>query len=199
MGPLADSKPWETRAIVGSQRFLQRLWRNIVDEETGEVTVADTAPDAATLREIHKAIAGVREDYENLRMNTAVAKLITLNNHVTGLNPVPREAAEALVVMVAPIAPHIAEELWLRLGHEGGIAYVDFPVADERHLVEDTVTYPVQINGKVRGRIEVAAGADEDTVKAAALAEEKVAANLVGKDVKKVIVVAGKMVSIVAK
>ncbi|MFG3341576.1 leucine--tRNA ligase [Glycomyces sp. NPDC048151] len=199
MGPLADSKPWETRAIVGSQRFLQRLWRNIVDEETGEVTVADTAPSPETLRELHKAIAGVRDDYENLRMNTAVAKLITLNNHLTGLNPVPREAAEALVAMAAPIAPHIAEELWERLGHKGGIAYVDFPVADERHLVEDTVTYPVQINGKVRGRVEVAAGADEEAVKAAALAEEKVAANLAGKDVKKVIVVAGKMVSIVAK
>ncbi|MEU5873267.1 leucine--tRNA ligase [Glycomyces sp. NPDC047369] len=199
MGPLADSKPWETRAIVGSQRFLQRLWRNIVDEETGETVVADVAPSAETLREIHKAVAGVRDDYENLRMNTAVAKLITLNNHVTGLHPVPREAAEALVVMVAPIAPHIAEELWERLGHTGGISYVDFPVADERYLVEDTVTYPVQINGKVRGRIEVAAGSSEEEVKAAALAEEKVAANLAGKDVKKVIVVAGKMVSIVAK
>ncbi|HEX2144709.1 MAG TPA: leucine--tRNA ligase [Glycomyces sp.] len=199
MGPLADSKPWETRAIVGSQRFLQRLWRNIVDEETGETVVADVEPSAETLREIHKAIAGVREDYENLRMNTAVAKLITLNNHVTGLHPVPRRAAEALVAMVAPVAPHIAEELWERLGHEGGIAYVDFPVADERYLVEDTVTYPVQINGKVRGRIEVAADADEEAVKAAALTEEKVAANLVGKDVKKVIVVAGKMVSVVAK
>ncbi|WP_335987343.1 leucine--tRNA ligase [Glycomyces sp. MUSA5-2] len=199
MGPLADSKPWETRAIVGSQRFLQRLWRNIVDEETGETAVADVPASEETLREIHKAVAGVRDDYENLRMNTAVAKLITLNNHVTGLHPVPREAAEALVVMVAPVAPHIAEELWERLGHTGGIAYVDFPVADERYLVEDTVTYPVQINGKVRGRIEVAADASEADVKAAALAEEKVAANLDGKDVKKVIVVAGKMVSIVAK
>ncbi|MCD0445955.1 leucine--tRNA ligase [Glycomyces sp. A-F 0318] len=199
MGPLAESKPWDTRAIVGSQRFLQRLWRNIVDEETGEVTVSDAEPSAETLREIHKTVAGVREDYEHLRMNTAVAKLITLNNHVTGLHPVPRQAAEALVAMVAPVAPHIAEELWARLGHEDGIAYVDFPVADERHLVEDTVTYPVQINGKVRGRIEIGADAGEEAVKAAALAEEKVAANLAGKDVKKVIVVAGKMVSIVAK
>lgn len=199
MGPLADSKPWETRAIVGSQRFLQRLWRNIVDEETGGATVTDDAPAEATLREVHKAVAGVREDYEHLRMNTAVAKLITLNNHLTGLEPVPREAAEALVLMVAPVAPHIAEELWARLGHEEGIAYADFPVVDERYLVEDTVTYPVQINGKVRGRIEVAADAGEEAVKAAALAEEKVAANLAGKDVKKVIVVAGKMVSIVAK
>jgi leucyl-tRNA synthetase len=199
MGPLADSKPWDTRAIVGSQRFLQRLWRNIVDEETGAVTVSDEAPAEATLRELHKTIAGVREDYEQLRMNTAVAKLITLNNHLTGLSAVPREAAEAMVLMSAPVAPHIAEELWARLGHEGGVAYADFPVVDERYLVEDTLTYPVQINGKVRGRIEVAADADEATVKAAALAEEKVAANLAGKDVKKVIVVAGKLVSIVAK
>jgi leucyl-tRNA synthetase len=199
MGPLADSKPWDTRAIVGSQRFLQRLWRNIVDEETGAVTVSEEAPAEATLRELHKTIAGVREDYEQLRMNTAVAKLITLNNHLTGLSAVPREAAEAMVLMSAPVAPHIAEELWARLGHEGGVAYADFPVVDERYLVEDTLTYPVQINGKVRGRIEVAADADEATVKAAALAEEKVAANLAGKDVKKVIVVAGKLVSIVAK
>jgi leucyl-tRNA synthetase len=199
MGPLADSKPWETRAIVGSQRFLQRLWRNVIDEETGEVTVTGDAPAEATLRELHKAIAGVREDYEQLRMNTAVAKLITLNNHLTGLDAVPREAAEALVLMAAPVAPHIAEELWARLGHEGGIAYADFPVVDERYLVQETAVYPVQINGKVRSRIEIGADAGEDAVKAAALADEKVAANLAGKDVKKVIVVAGKMVSIVAK
>ena len=199
MGPLADSKPWDTRAVVGSHRFLQRLWRNIVNEETGEVTVADVEADEATLKELHKTIAGVRDDYEHLRMNTAVAKLITLNNHVTGLEPVPRAVAEALVKMTAPVAPHIAEELWQRLGHEGTIAYADFPVAEERYLVEETVTYPVQVNGKVRGRVEVAAGADEDAVRQAALAEEKVAANLVGKDVQKVIVVPGRMVSIVAR
>ncbi len=199
MGPLADSKPWETRAIVGSQRFLQRLWRNIIDEETGEVAVVDREPSEATLREMHKAIAGVRDDYEHLRMNTAVAKLITLNNHVTGLDEVPRAVAEALVLMTAPVAPHIAEELWERLGHTGGIAYVDFPTAEDRYLVEATATYPVQVNGKVRGRIEVAADAGEDVVRQAALADERVAANLVGKDVKKVIVVPGRMVSIVAK
>ncbi|GAB4002163.1 leucine--tRNA ligase [Glycomyces albus] len=199
MGPLADSKPWETRAVVGSHRFLQRLWRNIVDEETGEVVVVDADPDEATLKELHKAIAGVREDYRHLRMNTAVAKLITLNNHLTGLAEVPRSVAEALVKMVAPVAPHIAEELWQRLGHDETVAYADFPVAEERYLVEETVTYPVQVNGKVRGRIEVAADAAEESVREAALAEEKVAANVAGKDVKKVIVVPGRMVSIVAK
>lgn len=199
MGPLADSKPWETRAIVGSQRFLQRLWRNVVDEETGEVTVADAEPSEATLKELHKTIAGVREDYEHLRMNTAVAKLITLNNHLTGLEEVPRAAAEALVLMVAPVAPHIAEELWARLGHSDGVAYADFPAVEDRYLVEATATYPVQVNGKVRGRIEIGADAGEEAVREAALADEKVAANLAGKDVKKVIVVPGRMVSIVAK
>src|SRR5690606_12661690 len=191
MGPLADSKPWETRAIVGSQRFLQRLWRNVVDEETGEVTVADAEPSEATLKELHKTIAGVREDYEHLRMNTAVAKLITLNNHLTGLEEVPRAAAEALVLMVAPVAPHIAEELWARLGHSDGVAYADFPAVEDRYLVEATATYPVQVNGKVRGRIEIGADAGEEAVREAALADEKVAANLAGKDVKKVIVVPG--------
>ncbi|THV38594.1 leucine--tRNA ligase [Glycomyces buryatensis] len=199
MGPLADSKPWDTRAIVGSQRFLQRLWRNVIDEETGEVTISEDAPGQATLRELHQAIAGVREDYEHLRMNTAIAKLITLNNHLTGLDSVPREAAEAAVRMVAPVAPHIAEELWERMGHTESVAYADFPRADERYLVADTVTYPVQVNGKLRGRIEVAADAAQDVVREAALAEENVAVNLEGKDVKKVIVVPGKMVSIVAK
>ncbi|WP_100444640.1 leucine--tRNA ligase [Glycomyces xiaoerkulensis] len=199
MGPLADSKPWETRAITGSYRFLQRLWRNVVDEDTGEVTVADAEPGEETLRELHKAIAGVREDYGHLRMNTAVAKLITLNNHVTGLDTVPRSVAEALVLMAAPVAPHIAEELWERLGHTGGIAYADFPVADDRYLVEETVTYPVQVNGKVRARIDIAADAAEEAVREAALAEGKVADNVAGKEVRKVIVVPGRMVSIVAK
>src|SRR5690606_926777 len=167
-------------------------WRNVVDEETGEVTVADAEPSEATLKELHKTIAGVREDYEHLRMNTAVAKLITLNNHLTGLEEVPRAAAEALVLMVAPVAPHIAEELWARLGHSDGVAYADFPAVEDRYLVEATATYPVQVNGKVRGRIEIGADAGEEAVREAALADEKVAANLAGKDVKKVIVVPGR-------
>lgn len=199
MGPLEDSKPWETRAIVGAQRFLQRLWRNVVDEETGEVTVTGDAPSEETLKAMHAAVKGVREDFESLRMNTAVSKLITFNNHLVGLESVPREAVEALVKLTAPLAPHLGEELWRRLGHGESVAYAEFPVADESYLVEDSVTYPVQVNGKVRGRIEVAADAGKDAVEAAALADEKVSGFLAGKDVKKVIVVSGKMVSVVAK
>jgi leucyl-tRNA synthetase len=121
MGPLEQSKPWETRAVVGSLRFLQRLWRNVVDEVDRwlrVVDVAETDLDPAT-DVAAPTIAGVREDYEGLRFNTAIAKLIELNNAVTKLDAPPRSVMEPLVLMVAPVAPHIAEELWARLGHEG--------------------------------------------------------------------------------
>ncbi|HCT80993.1 MAG TPA: leucine--tRNA ligase [Micromonosporaceae bacterium] len=192
MGPLEVSRPWETRAVVGAQRFLQRVWRAIVDENTGKTTVVDTPADLETKRALHKAIAGVREDMAALRFNTAIAKLIELTNTLTKLPATPREVAEPLVVMVSPFAPHIAEELWQKLGHDETVTYVDFPVADASLLVEETVTYPVQVNGKVRGRIEVAVDADESTVRAAALAEVGVT------DPKKVIVIPGRLVSVVA-
>lgn len=199
MGPLDDSKPWDTRAIVGSQRFLQRVWRNIVDENTGEVTVTDEAPSEETLKAMHIAIAGVRGDYENLRMNTAVAKLITFNNHLVGLQSVPREVARNLVIMLTPVAPHLGEELWKRLGHTDELTYAEFPVADETYLVENTVTYPVQINGKVRSRIDVATDADKETVQQTALADPKIVELLGDQEPFKVIVVPGKMVSLVVK
>jgi leucyl-tRNA synthetase len=199
-GPLDASRPWETRDVVGMYRFLQRLWRNIVSETTGEVSVADAAPTAETNRLLHRTIDVVRTEVEGLRLNTAIAKLIELNNHLTklaGSGPVPREAAEALVLMVAPFAPHIGEELWLRLGHDGGITYAPFPVADPALLVDDTVEYPVQVNGKVRGHVTVAADADQATVEAAALADERVVGAIAGATPKKVIVVPGRMVNVV--
>jgi leucyl-tRNA synthetase len=196
MGPLEVSRPWETRAVVGAQRFLQRVWRAVVDEESGAVTVTDDAADENTKRLLHKTIAGVRDDMAELRFNTAVAKLIELTNAITRLGRTPREVAEDLTLMVAPFAPHIAEELWAKLGHDGSLTYVDFPVADPALLVEESVTYPVQINGKVRGRIDIAADAAEEAVRQAAL--EAVADSLAGRDPKKVIVVRGRMVSIVA-
>lgn len=195
MGPLDVSRPWETRAVIGSQRFLQRAWRLVVDEETGAVKVSDEPLDPKTRRALHKVIAGVREDIAELRFNTAIAKLIELTNTLTPLPSVSREAIEPLVLMISPFAPHMAEELWSKLGHTGSLAYADFPVADPAQLVADTITYPVQVNGKVRGRVEVAPDTPEAEVRAAALAA--VGETLAGKEPKKVIVVKGRLVSVV--
>ena len=196
MGPLEVSRPWETRAVVGSYRFLQRVWRALVDEESGACRVVETPADEATRKLLHRIVDGVRTDLEEIRFNTAIAKLIELTNGVTRLPATPREVAEPLVLMLAPFAPHIAEELWHRLGHPDSLAYADFPVADRSLLVAETVTYPVQINGKVRGRVEVAAGAPEDEVRRAALAT--IADQLAGREPRKVIVIPGRMVSVVA-
>jgi leucyl-tRNA synthetase len=198
MGPLDVSRPWETRAVVGAQRFLQRVWRLVVDEQTDAVRVSDDALDDETRRLLHRVIDGVRGDIEEMRFNTAIAKMIELTNRVTQISAAgtPREVADPLVRMIAPFAPHLAEELWQRLGNESSVAYADFPVADEAYLVAESVTYPVQVNGKVRGKVEVPADADEDTVRAAALGA--VAEQLSGKTPKKVIVVKGRMVSVVA-
>jgi leucyl-tRNA synthetase len=199
-GPLEVSRPWSTRDVIGSQRFLQRVWRNLVDEQTGGSRVTDAEPDTETLRVLHRAIAGVHADYTALHYNTAAAKLIELNNHLTkvyGATGVPRSVAEPLVLMVAPLTPHVAEELWARLGHERSLAHGPFPVADERYLVADTVEYPIQINGKVRSRVTVPADADREQVEAAALAEEKVVAALDGGSPRKVIVVPGRLVNVV--
>src|SRR5690606_19767802 len=151
MGPLEVSRPWETRAVVGSYRFLQRVWRAVVDERTGESRVVDEPADEQTRRLLHRTIDGVRADMDGMRFNTAVAKLIELTNGLTRLSGTPREVAEALVLMVSPFAPHLGEELWRRLGHTESLAYHPFPVADPALLVAESVTYPVQVNGKVRG------------------------------------------------
>ena len=196
MGPLELGRPWETRAVVGSQRFLQRLWRNVIDETTGAVVVSDEAPDAATLTAMHRTIAGVREDYEHLRFNTAIAKLIELNNALTKLDAAPRAVVEALVLMVAPVAPHIAEELWRRLGHEGGVTYVPFPQAEPSLLVEETVTCVIQVRGKVRDRVEVSSTIGEDELRSLVLARDKVVA-ATPDGVRTVIVRAPKLVNVV--
>ncbi|MGV9863910.1 leucine--tRNA ligase [Rhodococcus koreensis] len=199
MGPLDTSRPWATKDVVGAQRFLQRAWRVVVDEESGAVRVTGDAPTEDTLRALHKAIAGVSEDYTALRDNTAAAKLIEYTNHLTKAYPAgaPRSAVEPLVLMLAPLAPHLAEELWSRLGHEKSLAHGPFPVAEEKWLVEDTVEYPIQVNGKVRSRVTVAADAPREEIEKIALADDKIVALLDGKDPRKVIVVPGKMVNIV--
>ena len=198
MGPLDADRPWDTRAVAGSQRFLQRLWRNVIDETTGELTVTEESADEETRRLVAKTIVGVREDYEGMRLNTAIAKLIVLNNHLTGLRAVPREAVEALVLMTAPVAPHIAEEIWKRLGHEQSLAHEDFPVVtDEALLAAEKVTCVIQVKGKVRDRLEVDPDISEAELEKLALEAPGVIRTLDGRGVRKVIVRAPKLVSIV--
>ncbi|MGY1945571.1 leucine--tRNA ligase [Nocardia asiatica] len=200
MGPLDTSRPWATKDVVGAHRFLQRAWRLVVNEETGALRVTDATPSEETLRLLHKTIAGVDEDFAALRDNTAGAKLIELTNHLTKSYPdgAPRSVVEPLVLMLAPLAPHIAEELWERLGHTASLAHGPFPVADPALLVDESVEYPIQVNGKVRSRIQVPADADNATIESAALADEKIAALLNGAAPRKLIVVPGRLVNIVA-
>ncbi len=198
MGPLEASKPWSTRDIIGVHRFLQRVWRHLVDEATGEPRVRNEPADDELRKALHRTIDGVHKDMAALGFNTAIAKLIELNNQLTERDGVPTEVADALVKMLAPMAPHMCEELWRKLGHDATIAYEPFPVADEALLVEDEIEIPVQILGKLRSRIRVAPGADRDTLEAAALADPKIAALVEGKTVRKVIVVPDRLVNIVA-
>jgi leucyl-tRNA synthetase len=198
MGPLDVSRPWDTRAVVGQFRLLQRLWRNVVDEDNGEVTVTDAEPGEASLRALHKAIDGVTQDMENLRFNTAIAKVTELNNHLTKTGgPVPRQVAEQLVLLVAPLAPHIAEELWHRLGHESTVVHEEFPVADPAYVVDETVTCVVQIKGKVKARLEVSPSIADEELERLALEDAGVQAALGGAGIRKVIVRAPKLVNIV--
>ncbi|MFJ1612033.1 leucine--tRNA ligase [Streptomyces sp. NPDC088251] len=198
MGPLDVSRPWDTRAVVGQYRLLQRLWRNVVDEETGQVTVVDTEPGEETLRALHKAIDGVGQDMAGMRFNTAIAKVTELNNHLTKAGgPLSRSVAESLVLLVAPLAPHIAEELWRRLGHTESVVHQDFPVADPAYVVDETVTCVVQVKGKVKARLEISPSIADEELEALALADPAVIAALDGAGIRKVIVRAPKLVNIV--
>ena len=205
MGPLDTSRPWATKDVVGAQRFLQRLWRLVIDENTGNLVVVDDAVlTDDDNKALHRTVAGVREDYAELRLNTVVAKLIEYVNYLTKAYPAgaPRSAVEPVVLMVAPVAPHIAEELWTRLGNktaDGTVAYEPFPTFDEQWLVDDTIELPVQVNGKVRGRVTVAVDAAQADIIAAALADPGIANHVEGKTVVKEIVVPGRMVNLVVK
>ncbi|HEY5881757.1 MAG TPA: leucine--tRNA ligase [Nakamurella sp.] len=198
MGPMDMSRPWQTRDVVGSQRYLQRLWRLVVSESTGETVVSESEPNLQTQRLLHRTIDGVRTDYAVMGYNTAIAKLIVLTNHLTKSGAaVPRSVAEALVLMTAPLAPHISEEMWSRLGHPDSLAHGPFPQADPALLVAEQVEYPIQVKGKVRARITANVTAATSEIEAAALAEPRIVELLAGAAPRKVVVVPGKMISIV--
>jgi leucyl-tRNA synthetase len=200
-GPLDASRPWNTRDVVGMQRFLQRSWRNLVDEDTGELHVSDAEAPLQLKRDLHKAIHGVGIDMQNLRFNTAISKLIELNNaltiYVNEYGSTPREVAVPLVQMLSPLCPHMAEELWSMLGQTTELTFAPFPVADPALLVSDTIEIPIQVNGKVRSKLSVVPTVTDDELRALALADEKVIALLNGAEPAKVVIVPKRLVNVV--
>ncbi|MFN8016083.1 MAG: leucine--tRNA ligase [Acidimicrobiia bacterium] len=203
MGPLEMSRPWSTSDVSGVYRFLQRLWRSIINEETGEIDVSDDDYSEDLKKTLHKTIDAVTNDYQNLSFNTAIAKMYELNNqvtkHISKGNKCPREIAIAMTLMVAPLAPHIAEELWQKLGNSESVVYQEFPKAQGEYLVDDVIEIPVQILGKVKSRINVSPDANANELEEAARADEKIAELLAGKETIKVIAVPGRMVNFVIK
>ena len=198
MGPLDQDRPWETKSVIGSHRLLQRVWRNLIDENTGISTVVNEQPTEELLRLTHRTIAAVDDAMEGLRFNSAIARITELNNELTRTAaPVPAEVANSLVLMLSPLVPHIAEELWQRLGNKGSVVHERFPEPDEALLVDESIEIPVQVNGKVRSRVMVAASADVPTIEETVLANDRVMELLAGKAIRKVIVIPGKMVNIV--
>jgi leucyl-tRNA synthetase len=199
MGPLEAIKPWSMRDMQGVSRFLQKVWRTVVEEETGQLApaVKDAEPDEETARLLHQTIHKVGSDIETFGFNTAISAMMIFVNHLAKQEVRPRSVVESFILLLAPFAPHIAEELWQRLGHQESLACQPWPKYKEEVAREKQIELPIQINGKLRDRILVPADADEEKAKAEALASEKVVAALAGKTPKKVIVVKGKMVSIV--
>jgi leucyl-tRNA synthetase len=199
MGPLEAQKPWNTRDIIGMTRFLNGVWRNLVgDEEANKVAKIEVmpVPDAID-RQMHRAIKKVEEDVAALRFNVAIAELIKLNNEMTKLPVIPRELAENFTLMLAPFAPHIAEELWERLGHHKSLARRPWPTYDPAKLVESTMELPVQVNGKLRDKISVPADADEETILTTAAGAAGARPWIEGKSVKKRLYVPKKLVNFV--
>jgi leucyl-tRNA synthetase len=200
MGPLEAQKPWNTRDIVGMSRFLNSVWRNLAgdsEEEKAPMRVGDGAIPDALDRQMHRTIKKVADDIAVLRFNTAIAELIKLNNEITGMSSAPRELAENLVLMLSPFAPHIAEELWERLGHHRSLSHRPWPTVDESKLVESTMELPVQVNGKLRDKITVAQDAQESAILEAALRAEKVQPWIEGKTMRKKLYVPRKLVNLV--
>ncbi len=199
MGPLEAMKPWSMQGVEGVHRFLQRTWRVIVDEDTGELAaeVRRTEPDEETLRLLHQTIKKVGGDIETFGFNTAISAMMILVNHLTKQSVRPVSVLEKLVLILAPFAPHVAEELWQRLGREQSLAYEPWPEYDEELTREKEIELAVQVNGKIKDRIVVSADADEDQIKQKALGNDKVSAAVAGKEPRKIIVIKSRLVNVV--
>ncbi|MED4888491.1 leucine--tRNA ligase [Lysinibacillus fusiformis] len=200
MGPLEASVAWSTNGLDGARRFLDRIWRLLVNEEDGTISEKIQVSNDQTLeKSYHQTVKKVTEDYEGIRFNTAISQMMVFINDCYKAEVIPTAYAEGFVKMLAPMAPHIAEELWKLLGHEGTLSYEQWPTYDESKLVDDEVEVAVQVAGKVRAKIVVAKDASKEDIEKIALADEKVQEYMAGKSLVKVIVIPGKLVNIVVK
>jgi leucyl-tRNA synthetase len=201
MGPLEAVKPWSMRGVEGVYRFMGRVWRLFIDDraETMKLNdaVGEAAPDRDTLRKLHQTIQKVTDDLDGMRFNTAIAAMMEFTNHVTKLEMRPRAVLEPFVLILSPFAPHLAEELWQTLGHANTLAYEDWPKYDPALTKADEIEVPVQVNGKVRGKMTVPADVSDEVLREAALKDPRVVESIGGKTIRKVIVVPRKLVNIV--
>ncbi|MFB7159805.1 leucine--tRNA ligase [Lysinibacillus sp. NPDC056232] len=199
MGPLEASVAWSTNGLDGARRFLDRIWRLFVNED-GTIAAKIQASDDKTLeKSYHQTVKKVTEDYEGIRFNTAISQMMVFINDCYKADVIPTEYAEGFVKMLAPMVPHVAEELWQILGHDETLSYKEWPIYDESKLVDDEVEVAVQVAGKVRAKIIVAKDASKEEIEKVALADDKVQEYMAGKNLVKIIVIPGKLVNIVVK
>ncbi|HEV3300741.1 MAG TPA: leucine--tRNA ligase [Planctomycetaceae bacterium] len=203
MGPLEATKPWSMSGVEGISRFLARVWRMIVDERADDIclspAVRDVPPTSEQLRVLHRTIKAVTDDFEKMSFNTAISRLMEFTNEISPADPRPRSVLEPFVLLVSPLAPHLAEELWQILGHSSTLAYEPWPAFDESLIAESEIEIPVQVNGKLRGKVRVPVDADQAAVESAARADSAVAGYLSGKTVVKVVFVSGRLLNFVIK
>jgi leucyl-tRNA synthetase len=204
LGPVEQSKPWDTNGIDGCHRFLKKFWSlfygsNRTNETNGanELIIDDSEPTKEALKSVHKLIKKVTQDIEVFSYNTSISAFMICVNELAQQKCKSREALKLLVILIAPFAPHIAEELWEALGEQGSVCDSQWPKWNEEYLVENTVKLGVAFNGKTRFDMEFAADADNDTIQKAVLAEERAQKYLEGFEIKKVIIVPKRMVNIV--
>jgi leucyl-tRNA synthetase len=193
MGPLEATKPWTESGVKGVFGFLSRVHKFFSDRKN----ITEETEDKDTLKILHQTIKKVQGDIEGLRFNTAIAKMMEFINHCIRKGKISKDSAEKFIKCLSPFAPHLAEELWELYGHETTLAYEPFPLYDKQYLVEDTYEYPVSFNGKMRFKLELPLGMPDNEIESAVLGHDSARKWIEGKQVKKVIIVKGKIVNIV--
>ena len=197
LGPIEQSKPWDTKGIEGVFRFLKKYWRSCFDENTGTLALEDGEPSATELKVLHKTIKRIIDDTERFSFNTAVSGFMIALNELGELKCRKKAVFEAFTILLSPYAPHLAEEVWKAMGHESSIAYASLPVYEEKYTLDQSFNYPVSFNGKMRFNMELPLDLNPAEIEKQVLASEQAAKWLEGKSPKKVIVVPKRIVNIV--